>query len=427
MWLGVFIIVATDLDMALAANKAVGDVLRIIGRSPIVLEEVFDAILTNALQLCDAELAVLHLYEKKSGFRFVRAKNVPAEFEKWLTAAGSYKANPDTGLGRIERSKKPVNIVDIRSEDIYEEGDPLRVATADLGGARSFVAFPMLAGDELKGVFSIYRQTVRPFNEAQVTLVGQFADQAVIALENARLLKETRELSDSLAKINENLEAKVQTQVIELEKHSRLTRFLPDKIAEVVMASGDDTILRSHRRMIATIFCDLRRFTRFSESADPEEVMQILEAFHAETSKLTADCSGTIIQRAGDGVMIVLNDPITIDEPARRAVELAAKLRAALAALSENWQKYEYDLSFGIGLSYGYATLGVVGSEKHQNYTAIGPAINIASRLCDAASDGQVLVTQRVCTEVGDSFAFEPIGQMDFKGVSRKMNVFSLK
>ena len=109
-----------------------------------------------------------------------------------------------------------------------------------------------------------------------------------------------------------------------------------------------------------------------------------------------------------------------------RAVELAAKLRAVLAALCENWQKYEYDLSFGIGLSYGYATLGVVGSEKHQNYTAIGPAINIASRLCDAASDGQVLVTQRVCTEVGDAFKFEPVGQLDLKGVSRAMNVFSL-
>lgn len=412
--------------MALAANKAIGDILSIIGRSPIVLEEVFDAVLANALELCDGELAVLHLYDKELGFRFVRAKNIPAEFEKWLIAAGNYKANPETGIGRIEVSKQPVNIVDIRSEDIYEKGEPLRVATADLGGARSFVACPMLAGDELRGVFSIYRKTVRPFNEAQVTLVGQFAGQAVIALENARLLQETRELSESLAKINEDLESKVQAQVIELEKHSRLTRFLPDQIAKVVMASGDDTILKSHRRMIATIFCDLRRFTRFSESADPEEVMQILEAFHAETSKLTAECGGTIIQRAGDGVMIVLNDPIAIDQAATRAVELAAKLRAVLAALCENWQKYEYDLSFGIGLSYGYATLGVVGSEKHQNYTAIGPAINIASRLCDAASDGQVLVTQRVCTEVGDAFKFEPVGQLDLKGVSRAMNVFSL-
>ncbi len=135
--------------MALAANKAIGDILSIIGRSPIVLEEVFDAVLANALQLCDGELAVLHLYDKELGFRFVRAKNVPAEFENWLTAAGNYKANPETGLGRIELLKQPVNIVDIRSEDIYEKGDPLRVATADLGGARSFVACPMLAGDEL--------------------------------------------------------------------------------------------------------------------------------------------------------------------------------------------------------------------------------------------------------------------------------------
>ncbi len=412
--------------MALAANRAIGDVLKIIGRSPIVLEDVFDALVTNAVRLCEAELGILFLYDKDRGFRTVHTKGVSGEFERWLFEAGDIKPHHGTGLGRIEEHRKPLQISDIRSEDIYAKGDPLRVATVDLGGARSFLAIPMLAGDALKGALSIYRQTVRPFDDRHIDLVEQFADQAVVALENARLLKETRELSESLVEINRDLEARVRAQVVELEKYSRLTRFLPDKIAEIIFTTGDDSILNSHRRMIATLFCDLRRFTAFSESAEPEDVLQILEEFHTETGRLTTENGGTIVSRAGDNLMIVLNDPIPIENPAKCSVILGDKLRSALSAMCENWRKYEYDLGFGIGISYGYATLGVVGSENQQNYTAIGTAVNLAARLCDHASDGEVLVTQRVCTEVGDAFEFESIGQLDLKGVSRPMSTFRL-
>ncbi len=141
---------SSELEMARAANEAIGAILKIIGRSPIVLDDVFDVLLTNALKLCEAEFGILHLYEKDRGFRAVSTMGVPAKFEKWLVDEGDIKPHPDTALGRIEQQKKPIIIRDVKSEDIYEKGEPLRIATADLGGARTFIAFPMLAGDELR-------------------------------------------------------------------------------------------------------------------------------------------------------------------------------------------------------------------------------------------------------------------------------------
>ena len=416
----------SQLEMALAANKAIGDVLKIIGRSPIVLTDVFEALLSNALELCEAEMGLFLLHEDNETFRAVHTKGVSAEFGEWWAKAGQYKPGPDTGLGLMGHTKKPMHIHDVTGDGLYKQGDPLRIATVDLGGARTFVAIPMLAGDELKGAFTLYRTTVRPFDEDHIQLVERFADQAVIAMENARLLQETRDLTNELSMANEQLEAKVNEQVIELERHARLTRFLPDQIAGMILESGDETVLQSHRRMIATIFCDLRRFTAFSESADPEEVIQVLETFHTRTSELTAQSGGTVIQRAGDGVMIILNDPIPIDEPAAKAVALAAGLRGEIKTLCDQWRSYDYDLGFGIGMSYGYATLGLVGSQNHQNYTAIGPSVNIASRLCDHASDGEVLATQRVRTEAPD-FQFDDVGQLELKGVSRPMSIFKLQ
>ena len=414
------------LELELAANKAIGDVLKIISRSPIVLEDVFDALLSNVARLCDSELGGLFLHNPDGTFRIGYVKGMSKEFEDYLIKQENFEAAPNTGLGFVARKKKLLHIEDVVDHDTYRGGDPLRIAAVELAGVRTFVAIPLLAGDNLIGVFTIYRQEVRPFNEEHLRLAERFADQAVIAIENARLLKETEDLSNSLAEMNRTLETKVQQQVEELEKHSRLTRFLPDKIAEVILKSGDDSILSSHRRMIATVFCDLRRFTSFSESAEPEEVMQILEAFHAETTELTAKWGGTIVMRAGDGIMIVLNDPVPIDNPAESAVGMAADFRTALSALCEKWRKYEYDLGFGVGISYGYATLGVVGTESQQNYTAIGAAVNIASRLCDNAADGEILVTQRVCTEAEDKYSFESGGPLELKGVSRPMNVFKL-
>jgi class 3 adenylate cyclase len=158
-----------------------------------------------------------------------------------------------------------------------------------------------------------------------------------------------------------------------------------------------------------------------------EEVMQVLETFHTATSVVVAEENGTVIHRAGDGVMIIFNDPIEIENPVARALALTTKLRSRLYQHCDRWNQYEYDLSFGFGVSYGYATLGLVGAHNHHNYTAIGTTVNLASRLCGAASDGEVLVTQRVCTEADTAFEFESLGQIELKGVSKLVRVFRLK
>jgi class 3 adenylate cyclase len=414
-----------ELAAARSAEQAVGEILKIIGRSPESLEDVFDTLLDNALRLCEAELGILFLYDPSEGYRAAHLRGVPEPFAEWLRR-GAIKAAPGTGLGRIETDRRPLNVEDVRGEDIYRQGDPLRIATADLGGARSFAAIPMLAGDTLKGAFTIYRQQVRPFAQHHIELVDRFADQAVIALENTRLLSEIRALSRDLADLNRSLRDQVQEQVEELERLSLLRRFLPPEIAEIVVTSGDVSLLSSHRRRIAALFCDLRGFTAFSETAEPEEVMEVLETFHGATGALVGEFQGTITSRAGDGLMVVLNDPVPIEHPAPTAARLAHRMRNTVMELCAGWRRHGHDLGVGFGLSIGYATLGMIGGESRSDYTAIGTVVNVASRLCDRAAHGEVLVTQQVAAELDGQAEMTRAGDIALKGVSRPLEVYRL-
>jgi len=179
---------ALSLEDALRRERAIGEVLRIISRARGDLQEVIAAVLDHALELCDAEFGILFDYAPAEGFRASFTKGIPGPFEDWLVQRGTFRVGSASGLGRLETSHVPVNIADVRTEAVYREGDPLRLATADLGGARSFVAIPMIAGDRLIGAFTIYRQTVRPFDEKTLETVQIFADQSVIAIENARVV-----------------------------------------------------------------------------------------------------------------------------------------------------------------------------------------------------------------------------------------------
>jgi class 3 adenylate cyclase len=395
------------------------------GVRPKTPDDVFDILLDNALRLCEAELGILFLYDPSEGYRAAHLRGVPEPFADWLKR-GPIEAAPGTGLGRIAKDHRALTIEDVRGEDIYRQGDPLRIATADLGGARSFAAIPMLAGDTLKGAFTIYRQRVRPFEQHHVELVDRFADQAVIALENIRLLAGIRALSRDLAELNRSLRDQVQEQVKELERLSLLRRFLPPEIADIVMTSGDVSLLSSHRRRIAALFCDLRGFTAFSETAEPEEVMEVLETFHSATGALVGEFQGTITSRAGDGLMVVLNDPVPIRHPAPSAARLAHRMRATAMELCEGWQRHGHDLGVGLGVSIGYATLGMIGGESRSDYTAIGTVVNVASRLCDRAAHGEVLVTQQVAAELDGQAQLTRAGEIVLKGVSRPLEVYRL-
>jgi class 3 adenylate cyclase len=233
-----------------------------------------------------------------------------------------------------------------------------------------------------------------------------------------------------LAQWNRTLEQRVAEQVNELERVNRLKRFLSPQLADLIVSSGDETLMESHRREITVVFCDLRGFTAFAETAEPEEVMGILRQYYTAMGELIFRFEGTVEHFAGDGLMVFFNDPLPISDPAVRAVRMTVTMRQWVGELSQQWRKRGHQLDFGVGIAMGYATLGKIGFEGRFDYGAIGTVTNLASRLCDEARPGQILVSQRVYAEVEEIGELELVGELHLKGFTRSIaayNVIRLK
>jgi adenylate cyclase len=269
------------------------------------------------------------------------------------------------------------------------------------------------------GAVALFRREVELFSDRQIELVKAFADQAVIAIENARLLND-------LNTLNQQLEQRVTDQVSEIERMSKLRRFLPPQVADLIVASGAEKQLESHRREITALFCDLRGFTGFSEKSDPEDVMSLLREYHAAIGEIIVKYSGTLEHYAGDGVMVFFNDPIPVENPALQAVQTALEMRTAIEALIEKWRRLGHELGFGVGIAHGFATLGTIGFEGRFDYAAIGTVSNVASRLCDEAKPGQILISPRVLMAVEDAVNVEPVGDFALKGISRPVAAYNV-
>ena len=400
-----------ELRQSLEQQTATSEVLQVISSSPGELEPVFNAMLANATRICEAKFGTIFQFDGER-FRCMAEVGSPPVFVEFLKQQGSFQPLKGSHLDRIMRTKQVSHTADYAAEGI--PSPPVK-----FGGARSTVDVPMLKDNELVGAFSIYRQEVRPFTDKQIALLTNFAAQAVIAIENARLLTD-------LNKLNQQLEQRVTDQVSEIERIGRLRRFLPPQVADLIVASGTEKQLESHRREITALFCDLRGFTGFSESSDPEDVMALLREYHAAIGGIINKYGGTLERYAGDGVMVVFNDPIPVDNPALQAVLMAIDMRAAIGVLIEKWRKLGHDIGFGIGIAHGFATLGTIGFEGRFDYAAIGTVSNVASRLCDEAKPGQILISPRVLMAVEDVISVEPVGEFKLKGISRPLATYNV-
>ena len=406
-----------EVQDRLERETASSRILHVISQSRDDEGPVFAAILESAARLCAADQATLQL--------------VNAERTRFNLAAGwgldrtafpighDWPLAGDQPVPSAILSGQCVGVDDFRDTAAYRDGDPVVRRIADEEGVRTRLAVPLMRDGVALGTITLSRREVRPFSTSHIQLVETFAAQAVIAIENVRQFK-------ALEALNAELGARVDAQVGEIERMGRLKRFLPAAVADAVVSSGSEDMLSSHRAMLGVLFCDIRGFTAFCETAEPEETIEVLQTYHQEMGRLINDHGAGVDHRMGDGIMVIFNDPLPCDDPAGEAVRLAVAMRARMAELCRVWRRMGYRLGFGVGVSLGYATVGMVGYEGRSDYTASGTAVNLAARLCDMAADGEILLSTRAAIAVEDAFATETTGAVTLKGIREPVEIFRL-
>jgi class 3 adenylate cyclase len=240
------------------------------------------------------------------------------------------------------------------------------------------------------------------------------------------LNRTTRHQAHEIDLLNQRLELKVANQAHEIDHLARLKQFLAPQVADLVVSEGKDKLLDTHRRYIACLFCDIRGFTRLSEDIEPEEVIAILQAYHDGIGRLVAQRAGTIGYRAGDGLMVFFNDPVPCEAPVLDAVRLALDVRTCFDNICAPWSKLGHPIGLGLAIASGYATLGLVGHQGRADYTAIGGVVNVASRLCDKASHGQILLTHRAYLDVESHIQAKSLGLFELSGVKNAIEVYAV-
>jgi class 3 adenylate cyclase len=382
---------ARDLEDVREQQRAISGVLRAVARSAglqPVLEEVAEA----CRRLCQADHGSLWLLE--GGLLHVGAHQGEPEAAQY-DLEHPHPVDRTTAAGRATLERKPIQIPDVLTDPEYTYPGPRFF--------RTMLGVPIMVEDDLIGVVVVVRREPKPFTDDHIALVQTFADQAAIALTNARLL-----------------------DAVERQR-TELSRFVSPQVADLISSQDGERLLAGHRAYISSLFADLRGFTAFAETAAPEELFDVLREYHAVLGELIPAHQGTLEHFAGDGVMVFFNDPLPVNEHELQAIRLALAAQARFAELAAGWRKRGVDLALGIGIEAGYATLGRVGFEGRFDYAALGPATNLASRLSTHASPGQTLIGQRVFAATEEAVETTPVGSLDLKGFGRPVVAYAVQ
>jgi adenylate cyclase len=381
---------------AVDRQAATNEVLAIMSRSAFDLQVVLDASVRAAVRLCRADYGVAYVLEGDA-YRVAASAGGTDELDRW-EREHTIKPGRDSVVGRVALLGEAIQIDDVQDDREY-------VASGQqVGVYRTILGVPIEQDGTVSGVLALTRNDVRPFADAEKALATGFAEQAAIGVANARLL-----------------------ETIERQR-GQLARFLSPQVAELVSSPEGEALLAGHRREITAMFCDLRNFTTFSETAEPEEVLGFLRRYHATVGALVVEHEGTLEHFAGDGIMVFFNDPAPQEDHAARSVRMALAIRERFGEISEEWRRRGYVLQLGIGIATGYATMGRIGFEGRYDYGGVGNAIILASRLSGEAEPNEILISQRTFAALdGGQGMAEAAGERTLKGFSRPQLVYSVE
>jgi GAF domain-containing protein len=387
---------------ALDRQTAIGEVLRAIGSSAFELAPVLQAVAEHALRLCHAGNAVIW---RTVGDSHRLATRVSGDADPGrealleLVTKGDMPIGTDSITGRAHLERRPIQVEDIA--EYYRGATGPAADIARIGKMHTLLAVPLIRDDRVLGVIALTRMEKRLFSDSEVELVQTFADQAAIAIANVELF-----------------------ETVERQR-GELSRFLSPQVAELVTSEHGAKLLEGHRRQVTVVFCDLRNFTTFAETAEPEEVLGVLRDYHRAMGELIVEHRGTLEHFAGDGMMVFFNDPLPVERHELQALRMTFAMRARFDEMSRAWRKRGYELGFGVGIATGYATLGRSGFEGRYDYGAIGNVVILAQRLSSEAKAGQILISQRVQAAVEADAETTAVGDLTLKGFTRPVPAFA--